>query len=113
MRVVYIAGRFTAGDSWQVENNVRIAENGAYLVARLGAMPLCPHTNTRHFHGTLTSEFWYEGTMELLRRCDAVYCVHGWERSSGAVREREEAERLGLPVFEHGDELDKWLHKED
>lgn len=48
----------------------------------------------------LSDRFWLEGTLELLRRCDAVLLVPGWEKSSGTRAEIEEAERLGIPVAE-------------
>lgn len=34
-----------------------------------------------------------------MRRCDAVLMVAGWESSVGATNERDEALRLGMPVF--------------
>lgn len=71
MKVVYIAGKFTGPDAWTIHSNVFAAEQAAFEVQKLGAMPLCPHANTAHFHGVNTPEFWYEGTLELLRRCDA------------------------------------------
>ena len=108
MKVVYIAGPFRGATPWDVEQNVRRAEALALEVARMGAMPLCPHANTRHFDGQLTAEFWLEGTLELLRRCDAVLLVPGWETSSGTKAEVAEAERLGSPVFEHLWQLNEW-----
>ena len=102
MKVVYIAGPFTASTAWQIEQNVRRAEEVALKVAKLGAMPLCPHTNTRFFHGQCTEEFWYEGTLELLRRCDAVYVVEhgdGTYTSVGVTREIYEAKKMQIPVF--------------
>jgi hypothetical protein len=112
MIVVFIAGPFRGADAWTVEQNVRVAEVAAYQVANLGAMPLCPHTNTRFFDGTLTDEFWLEGTLELMRRCDVVLMVGGWRESSGALGEREEAKRLGLHVAYSIDELARWLEAE-
>ena len=40
-----------------------------------------------------------EGYLELLRRCDAVYGLEGWEESSGAVSEVNLARELGMPVL--------------
>lgn len=113
MKVVYVAGPFRGSDSWQVENNIRSAENAAFLVACLGAMPMCPHTMTRYFDGTLTDSFWLDGTMELLRRCDAIYMTGDWENSSGSVAEKAEAERLGLPVLLSQQELALWIGAEE
>ncbi len=111
MKVVYIAGPFRAPNAWLVECNIRKAEAMALAVAEAGAMPLCPHTNTRFFNGTCTDTFWIAGTLELLRRCDAIIMVQGWEKSSGARGERDVAQALDLPVFEPDEvlKLQQWL----
>lgn len=109
MRVIYIAGPYRGKSAWAVEQNIRRAEELAFQVAEAGAMPLCPHANTRNFNGTLTDEFWIEGTLELLRRCDAVILVKGWEKSSGTRGEIEEAKKLDLPLFYDQCELRAWL----
>ncbi len=108
--VVYVAGPFRGPNAWEVEKNIRAAECLAYEVSGLGAMPLCPHTNTRHFNGTRYDEFWLEGTLELLRRCDAAIFTVDWQRSSGARAERAEAEALGIPCFDSIEALDGWIN---
>jgi len=97
--VVYIAGPFRAETAWDVERNIRRAEELAHQVWMAGMVALCPHTNTRFFDGTGTDRLWLEGTLELLRRCDAVLFTPDWERSSGARAEKEEAERIGIPCL--------------
>lgn len=99
MKVVYVAGPFRGQTPWDVECNIRKAEEVAFEVARLGAMPLCPHTMTRYFDRQCTDEFWLEGTLELLRRCDAILLLEGWEASVGSRGELQEAQRLNLPIF--------------
>lgn len=96
--LVYIAGPFNAEDGLAIERNVRRAEDLAYEVAALGAMPACPHTNLRYPSRRL-AKFLYPATLELMRRCDAVIFVHGWEFSTGALGEHAEAKRLGMPLF--------------
>lgn len=113
MKVVYVAGRFSAPDQWRRARNVRAAETLAFAVAEVGAMPLNPLANTHNFFGTLSEEnFWYPGTMELLRRCDAMIIVPGWEGSKGVAMEIEEAKKISMPVFERVEELKTWLEKE-
>lgn len=114
MKVVYIAGSFRGANAWEVAKNVRRAEHVAYEVAQLGAMPLCPHANTAHFDGTLTPEFWIEGTTELMRRCDAVVLVdmRDMDSSAGTRGEIAEATRLKLPVFPALELLATWLGKD-
>ena len=110
IRRVYVAGRFTAPSRWEEEKNVREAESVGYRVASVGAYPVIPHSSTRHyFIGVRPPEFWYEATMAEMRTCDAVVMVPGWTQSVGAVAEKSEAERLGIPVFIHVRDLVTWL----
>jgi hypothetical protein len=109
MKVVYIIGPFRGKSNWDVQQNVRRAEAMALEVARLGAMPLCPHKNTENFDGLLTGEFWLEGTKELLRRCDAAIVLPGWPASAGSVGEIEEAAVRGIFIANNLDELRGWL----
>lgn len=99
MKVVYIAGPFRASTAWGIAQNVREAERWALEVAKCGAMPLCPHTNTANFHGMLTEEFWIEGTLELLKRCDAALFIPNWMESAGARAEHVYCETNNLPMF--------------
>lgn len=94
---MYIAGPFRAPTAWGMAENVRAAERVGLAVARLGAMPLIPHANTAHFHGEGEDQLWVDGTLELLRRCDAAVFIPGWPKSSGSRGEWEEARRIGMP----------------
>jgi len=87
--LVYLSGPFSAPTAWGVEKNVRQAEEYALDIARLGAMPVCPHTNTRFFSGELSYEFWLKGAVSLMLRCDAVYMLPRWSESRGARHEHE------------------------
>jgi hypothetical protein len=108
MKVVYVAGPYRGANAWDVAENIRAAERLGFEVAKLGLMPLIPHANTAHFDGTLTGEFWLEGTLELMRRCDAAIFTQDWGRSEGAKGEHEEALRLGMPVFHTIVALSEW-----
>ncbi len=100
MIIAYVAGRFRAPTAWGIAENVRAAERVGLKVAEEGGMPLIPHANTANFHGEGDDQLWLDGTMELLRRCDAVVLVPGHEASSGTRAEIAEANRLGIPVFD-------------
>lgn len=99
MIVVYIAGPFRGPSAWAIEQNIRRAEALALEVWAAGLVALCPHTNTRFFQGALPDEVWLQGDLELLRRCDAVLLVEGWEQSVGAQAEKTAAEARGIPIF--------------
>jgi hypothetical protein len=125
LKVIYIAGPFTGPTAWDIAENIRIAERFGLLVAKAGAMPLIPHANTAHFHGQKTPQFWLDGTMELLRRCDGAIFIPRWRQSSGAKGEFSEAGYLSIPslkldevsVFNIEAEIDqfvRWLeHGQD
>uniref|UniRef100_A0A6H2A5N6 Nucleoside 2-deoxyribosyltransferase n=1 Tax=viral metagenome TaxID=1070528 RepID=A0A6H2A5N6_9ZZZZ len=99
MKVIYIAGPFRGANAWHVAENIRAAERLAFDIAHMGAMPLCPHSATAHFDGTMTDAFWLAGTQELLRRCDAIACVDNWAESVGARAEVNLAGALCIPVL--------------
>lgn len=98
LRVIYIAGPFRGAHAWAVAQNVHRAECVAYQVFESGHVALCPHTNTRHFDSSLPDQVFIDGTLELMRRCDAVIVLPGWQKSQGTLGEIEEATRLGMPV---------------
>lgn len=119
MKLVYIAGPFTptakqrenGGDAWaahHIRENILRATNFAIRVAESGHMPVCPHSNTSdpRFLSLQTPAFWYAGTLELMRRCDAIALTDDWQDSNGACREVIEAARMKLMVWESGNVVD-------
>jgi hypothetical protein len=110
MRLIYVAGPLMGPNDWEIRRHIHCAAALGYEVAKLGAYPVIPHTNTGSvFIGTVDTAFWCAGTLELLRRCDAVILVMGWEDSKGATAEFDEARRLNIPVFGQVHELKTWL----
>jgi hypothetical protein len=110
MKVVYVAGPYRAPSEWQVVQNIRRAEAAALEVWRMGAACICPHKNTALFGGATADSVWLEGDLEIIRRCDAIVCVEGWELSEGARGEVELANSLNLPVFFTIGDLQTWLN---
>ena len=110
MTVVYIAGPYLGASAWAIEENIRRAERLALDVWGLGAVAICPHANTRFFHGALGEDVWYAGDLELVSRCDAVLLVEGWQRSRGATEEKAFAEARAIPVFETVEALHAWIN---
>ena len=99
MLVVYIAAPFTGKTGWEIEENVRRAERLALRVWEAGAIALCPHTNSRFFYKVLPDQVFIDGTLELMRRCDALLMALDWKESRGARNEHAEAARLNMPIF--------------
>lgn len=109
-RVVFVSGPYRAPTEWQVLQNIRRAEEVALAAWHAGAAVICPHKNTAHFGGAAEDRIWLDGDLTILRRCDAVVCVEGWERSVGARAEVNCARSLGIPVFESIAGLKEWLN---
>jgi Domain of unknown function (DUF4406) len=107
--VIYIAGKYRAPTPWQVQANIRAAQEAALQVWKLGAVALCPHSNTGLFDGECDDSVWLAGDKELLRRSDAVLLIDGWRESQGARAEMQLAGELGLPVFEVLPRLKRWV----
>jgi hypothetical protein len=97
--VVYIAGPYRAPTPWQVLGHIRAAQAAALAVWKLGAVALCPHSNTALFDGECDDRVWLAGDLELLRRSDAVLMVGQWQQSVGASAEHAAAGLLKLPIF--------------
>ena len=97
--LIYIAGPYRAPTAWGRERNIHEARRFGVMVARAGGYPVIPHSNTAHFDGEAPDELWLAGTLELMRRCDAVLLMPRWNDSSGARIERAEAARLHIPIF--------------
>jgi hypothetical protein len=106
MILVYIAGPFRGKDSWEMENNIRRAEELALKVWQTGfAAALCPHSNTRFFQGAAPDGVWLAGDLLMLSKCDAMVLTTDWRRSAGSVKEVKFALQNDIPIFEDVFEL--------
>lgn len=99
MKVFYIAGPYRADTERGVLENIRAAEAVAVEVWKAGHVALCPHLNSRLMGGICDDKVFLNGAIELMKRCDAVVFVPGWEKSKGTLAEYDEAQKLNLPVF--------------
>lgn len=98
MIVIYIAGPFRANGARAVEQNIRRAEDAAYGVWARGHAAMCPHANARWEDPEIGDQVFLDGTLELMRRCDAVIVLPDHMNSQGTLGEIAEAHKLGLPV---------------
>lgn len=96
---MYIAGPYS-GD---VVAHVHLAWLAGRDIAQRGYIPIIPHTMTAHMEDILTPEDWYEITFEMLKLCDCVYMLKGWELSRGAVEEHDyAANTMKIPIYYQG-----------
>lgn len=99
-KLVYIAGPYRSATPYGVLLNIQAAREVAARVWPIrGLAAVCPHTNTAHMEGLAPDDAFLEGTMEMMRRCDAVLLVGTWMDSDGARKEVIEANALGLPIL--------------
>lgn len=114
MKVVYVAGPYRAVNAWEVEKNIRRAEELSLKVWHYGMAAICPHANTRFFDGAEPDELWLRGDLAILAKCDAILLTEDYHKSEGAKKEESEARKIGIPVFYDLDELCDWaLFDED
>jgi hypothetical protein len=94
-----------------MEKNIRVAEELALEIWRLGAAAICPHANTRFFQDELPDHVWLDGDLEIVKRCDALMMTPDWQRSKGAIQEKTMAHEFGIPVFDNLLALEGWLRQ--
>ena len=102
MKLIYIAGPYTADTIWGVVQNIRNAEQAALEYWRKGYAVICPHKNTALFDGA--GPDWLKGDLEMLRRCDALVRLPKWFGSEGARTEVREARLHNIPVWDYPEE---------
>lgn len=100
MKVIYIAGKYSGKNGWEVKKNIMLAEEAAVEVwLTKKAAAICPHANTAHWTDLLTHQEFIDGDLAIIDRCDAVYFLPGWSDSKGAVLENAHALNKGVPCF--------------
>ncbi len=110
MKVVYVAGPYTAPNAWEREQNIRRAEEAALQLWRAGVPAICVHSVARYFYGAVSEANALAIDNEILDRCDAVLLAPGWSESAGTKLEIARAEQRGMTVWSLAriDELIDW-----
>ena len=107
--LIYVAGPYRAPTAWQIEQNIRAAEEAALEIWQLGAGAICPHTMNRFFEGVAPDQVVLPAMIELLRRCDALLVLPGYEKSEGTCAEIRAASEVPIPMFRDFPGLVGWL----
>lgn len=116
--LIYVAGKFRAKSWWEMEQNIREAEDVGMRLWDAGVPAIIPHCNGRFYHGIGSDEIFLCGTLRMMAACDAVVVANeDWESSEGTVGEVLEAQRIDLPVFfwpwpHQVREFEQWLEAE-
>lgn len=99
MKLLYIAGPIRAENYYEIEKNIRRAEEVALAISALGAAVICPHSMARFYEHALPVELWLERDIEILKRCDGMVVVCPFRHSKGTVGEVQFCEENNIPVF--------------
>lgn len=100
MKVIYLAGPYRShyGLVGIILNIVK-----AWVVSKklwgLGYVVLCPHTNSALMGGKIPESVFLSGDEILMKKCDAVVLLPGWQRSEGTLGEIAIAIQNKIPVF--------------
>lgn len=101
MKVIYVAGKYR-GKSWnEVWENIMHSRTEARKLWLQGWAVICPHANSILMDGAKgeTDGVFLEGDLEILKRCNAIYLLKGWEGSEGAKDELGLAQKEGLEIL--------------
>jgi hypothetical protein len=113
MKLIFVAGKFSGANAWEIACNVHAAEAAALRVAQLGGMPVVPHSLGQHMFHTLPESFWRDGCLVLLARCDGILLLPSWTSSAAAAVESKFAEEHGIERWGMGHlnspEFVRWL----
>lgn len=105
MKLIYIAGPYTALTKEWIEVNILKAEEVGQQVLERGHIPIIPHKITGMWHEHRRFRDWaHKDWMEkfclpLLSRCDAMLLMDNWRVSRGTRFEKLFAEEKGIEIF--------------
>lgn len=93
---IYISGPITGIDKDKCEAVFTLA---AGQLALKGYEPVSPWHLSRLLPPSFTYEDYMEIDMVLLKKCDAILMLPGWENSRGATKELTYAKKNDMKVF--------------
>lgn len=107
--LVYVAGAMSHRTKAGWWANIERGKAVALRLMLLGFAVDCPHLSAHYetvpgYEG-MDWTTWLSRDTTILRRCDAMFLVPGWESSKGANKELAVARRNAIPVFEDIDAM--------
>jgi len=100
MKIAFVAGPFIGKNAWDIELNIRRAEEIAVQLWQRGLAVICPHTNSRFFFGAAKESYFLNGYRTIVKTCDLMVLVPGWENSNGTKDEIGTALEADIPIYE-------------
>lgn len=98
--VIYLAGPYRGKTGWEVEANIHSAKHFGYLILRMGACAITPHTMFSGCNnGNLLPYLVLAVERSLVLKCDAIFMLPGWTDSLGSIQERYLAKQNNIPIL--------------
>jgi len=99
--LIYVCGPYRNTSEEKKKENIWHALRVSVRLWELGFFVICPHLNTANFefYTNLDNNVWLDGGLEMLRRCDCVFILKGFETSPGSLKECELAQKLGKDIY--------------
>lgn len=100
MKLCYLAGPYRSPDGIiGIRRNIWRAEEVAVQLWQAGLAVISPHKNTALLDGAGPDDMWLKGDLEMIRRCDFIVVLPGWEKSHGTNTEIDFAHEHKIPVY--------------
>lgn len=101
MKLIYIAGKYRGKKRYHVKENIMFAER--FQLELTKKYPeyffVVPHVMTAAVDGVHDDQYFLDGTLEVLKRCDGIYLLPNWEHSEGAKFEYDYALKNGIKDY--------------
>lgn len=118
MKIIFIAGPFRGDGSVETKKrNIEVARKFVHLFIRNSIPFYSPHLNIDQEAINVPNEdLSLDLNAEILKRCDALAVLPGWENSQGTKNEIIHAKEHSMPTFYLSEEdsvekIKKWLGK--
>jgi hypothetical protein len=99
MKIAYVAGPYRGKTHNEVQKNIQNAREVAEFLWSKGFAVICPHMNSAFMSGCCDEKAFLAGYIEILKRCDFVVLVDGWEASAGSTDEGDCASDEGIEAY--------------
>ena len=117
MAIAFVCGPYfdrelPDGSFLKKEDNVWMARHVAIELWKRDIAVICPHLNTQDFETEVSDDsIFVRGYLEIIRRIiDLMILLPNWQFSANSCREREEALRFKIPVY---NDLDDFLRSRE
>jgi hypothetical protein len=104
--LIYTAGPYSPYTDYEngphaIADNIAAAKLMSIRLWEEGFTVICPHLNTFHFEELCRCQYedYLSGDFVILARCDALFMLAYWQKSSGSIRERQHALTLQKPIY--------------